>query len=193
MRDIDEFRDLLLKLGRERADKSSRVNRFRESVVTKILGVLSVLIGLVVLIWPVAAGVPFPGLRVLQSPVTNPSLGSTPRVVFALTAIVGECLGIAGVMVARSRGRLLSPLCVLGTVLCVLHMAYFVAPYILVLCFIVVLMPMLYFGARIVQNKISWTTRRDRSARVGWAHPLGSGRLSRANAEATSADRRPEA
>jgi len=154
MRDNDDYRELLLKLCGENRHKKVTASRFRESIETTVLGVLSTFIGLVVLALILPGSVRVPVLGPIQSPLANQSLDSIPRAVCALTAIVGECLGIAGIILARSRGRLLSPLCLLGIVLCLLHMSYFVPLYILSFCLIVVLLPILYFGVRIVQKKM---------------------------------------
>ena len=51
MVDTDNYQDLVLKLVRERPHRKVRANRFRESIDTTILGVLSISVGLIVLIW----------------------------------------------------------------------------------------------------------------------------------------------
>jgi hypothetical protein len=132
-----EYRDLLLKLGREQSRHADTPRPFRESHETIVLGVLSIAIGVATLFWVLAGR----------------TADSTPAQLACLfTAIVGECLGIAGIIIARQRGRLLSPLCVAGIVLCLLHMNAVAAVVLLVLAATAGTMAILYYATRRIRK-----------------------------------------
>ncbi len=117
------YRQHLLKT--QPARHAGRRRSFRESLGTLILGVLSIAIGVFLLI-VLLAGIarrPFPGW-------STPAFGSSasyyiPSKDCAIAAIAGECLGLAGVLLARYRHGTISLLSVLGTALCLLHISLF--------------------------------------------------------------------
>jgi hypothetical protein len=155
MSEYDDYRELVLKLGRKRPHRRAPKSRFHETSDTRTLGALSTSVGVVVLILLFLPRVQVPLLGFYESPLADQRVHSTAGVVFALTAVAGEWLGLAGILLARFRGRLLSPLCLVGSVLCVLAaglcriaMPQELLVNIMFLCLIVVLPPMFYSSAR---------------------------------------------
>jgi hypothetical protein len=157
----NEYRDLVLKLGRGHHRETAPANRFRESIDTMILGSLSIAIGLVIaalLLWRIAPRAP--GQRWFESLYANQTLGTNTLLACALTAVVGEWLGIAGAILAKSRGWLFLSLCLLGSVLCVVATVLArspkvkeLGPNLMFLGLVIVPPTMLHYGVSLVKKK----------------------------------------
>jgi hypothetical protein len=104
---------------------AGRRTRFRESMDTLLLGVPSSSIGVVLLIALAAgiAGRPIPGWNVKA--IGSSASYHVPSQDCAIGALVGDCLGLAGILLARFRHRTISLLPILGTALSVLHILRF--------------------------------------------------------------------
>ena len=100
-----EYRRFVLRLVPNSRPKADREMSSRESLDTLMIGVLSTSLGIVI---------------VVEFFRQEPSL---PTSVFVLITSVGVCLGIAGNLLARGRGRIMSPLSTLGTIVCLVSLA----------------------------------------------------------------------
>ena len=121
--DVD-YRRLVLAMRPTPDRETGRRLPIRESLDTLVLGSLSTSIGLVLLI------ALFAGIAQRPIPEWNEKAISSasyyiPSKVCAIVAIAGECLGLAGVLVARYRHRTISPLSTLGTGLSLIHVYLF--------------------------------------------------------------------
>jgi hypothetical protein len=120
-----EDRPLMLETRPRRGPGSGQRPRFRESLDTLILGVLSASIGTVLLI-ALFSGVvrpPIPGRN--ERAISASALYYNPSKDCAILALIGEGLGLAGLLLARYRHGTISPLSALGTALCLLHIDLF--------------------------------------------------------------------
>jgi hypothetical protein len=122
-RDVQDHR-LLLTMQPPSHPRASRKPRFRESLDTLVLGTLSTSIGVVLLIALAAgiAGRPIPGWneRAISS-----AYYYVPSKDCAIAALVGDCLGLVGIMLARHRHGTISLLSTLGTAFSLLHIFLF--------------------------------------------------------------------
>jgi hypothetical protein len=124
LRDVENRR---LALTMQPPDKpgDGRRPRFRESLDTLLLGVLSTSIGLVLLI-ALCAGIvrrPIPGWN--ERAISSSAYYFVPSKDCAIAAFVGIGLGLTGIMLARHRHRTISLLSTLGTAISWLHIALF--------------------------------------------------------------------
>jgi len=112
-------------MGLSSAAREERRLLVRESWDSLILGAFSISVGVVVLI-AMATG------RVGLSPPgwTEPTIAGRagdliPKGSLGVAAMIGEFLGLAGIWLARSRHGAISPLSILGTVICLSHFVLF--------------------------------------------------------------------
>jgi hypothetical protein len=120
----NEYRRIVLEIGQAPEARTAPRPPFRESVDTLVLGSLSVSVGVVLLVALLAG---FVGIRVEgwnRSPVATPARYRVPAQVCGIAAVAGQCLGLAGILLARRR-RAISPLSTLGTVFCLVHICLF--------------------------------------------------------------------
>ena len=102
----NEYRQLSLRIGQTnlvRVDRKKR--RFRESLDTLILGSLSTAVGVVVLIallWGMV-GRPVQGWN--EAPIASGTKYLIPTKDCGIAAVVGEFLGLAGIVVAKIPAR----------------------------------------------------------------------------------------
>jgi hypothetical protein len=123
LRDTKAHR-LVLAMQRPGEPGAGRKRRRRESLDTLLLGALSTSIGVVLLI-VLAAGIarrPIPGWNERAISSAWYYVPSKDR---AILALVGEGLGLAGIMLARYRHGTTSLLSTLGTALSLLHIFLF--------------------------------------------------------------------
>ena len=120
-----EYRHLLLKLGQSSLAREARGPLVRESWDSFIVGALSLSFGVAVLIALVTGrvGLPTPGSM-------EPTIAENGRPLiqthfYGITAMIGEFLGLAGILLARSRHGAISPLSLLGTIICLSHFVVF--------------------------------------------------------------------
>jgi hypothetical protein len=116
-----DYRQLSLKMGQTSPDRVGWKKLFRESLDTLILGSLSTSIGVVVLIAILSGmvGRPVQGWTVASGKYLIPTIDC------GIAAVVGEFLGVAGILVGQVRRGVISPLSTLGTVVCLAHMYLF--------------------------------------------------------------------
>jgi hypothetical protein len=123
-----EYRKFVLKIGPQRKLQAGTKPRFRESLDTLALGALSTSIGVVLLIALAAAIArrPIPGWTE-RAMIGSSALYYVPSKDCAIAALVGECLGLSGILLAKYHRRVGSSLSTLGTAMCLLHIfLYFV-------------------------------------------------------------------
>jgi hypothetical protein len=127
----DGYRELVMKLVSAKSEPAGSNVRVHESWETLVLGLVSTAIGVGVLI---VALYGMRNIRVEGFNVEKPTArynGNTPIQFLApswqsaLAAVAGECVGLIGIVVGRWRRSAISILCVLGTVICLLHMVLF--------------------------------------------------------------------
>jgi hypothetical protein len=102
--------------------RADRRRLLRESLDTFVLGSLSTSVGVVVLIALISE---IRGHHVggwFEEPIRSQGGHVIPSLTCAIAAVAGECLGLAGILLARSRERAISPLATWGTTLCMVHM-----------------------------------------------------------------------
>jgi hypothetical protein len=109
-----EYRHLLLRLGQSSLAREERRLAVRESLDTLVLGVLSTALGLLVLM--------IMGIGVGGVPARE-YLDHTGA--WGVAAMLGEFLGLSGIVLAHKRNSAISPLSILGTVLCLSHFVLF--------------------------------------------------------------------
>jgi len=109
-----EYRHLLLRMGQSSLAREARKLVVRESLATFILGVLSVSLGVIVLI-ALGAGI---GGRPAGAYLDHTGA-------WGVTAVIGELLGLAGIVLAQKRHGAIAPLSILGTLLCLSHFVLF--------------------------------------------------------------------
>src|SRR4051812_47093939 len=100
-----EYRQFVLRIGRPCRPEGEREVSSRESLDTLMLGVLSTSLGIAVLAEL--------GMVMIGGAMRNLS----PDILIT-TTMVGGAMGIAGVVLARRRKRVMSPLSAFGTILC---------------------------------------------------------------------------
>jgi hypothetical protein len=130
------FRQFLLAMGETTAPERDVKPWFRETLDTSILGCLSCSVGIIVLIVVISGIV---GKRVedwhKNKPVLNakstPYLEPSDRC--AIAVVAGEALGLTGIALAWIRGRTISLLSILGTIMCLIHIFIFFSSVILTL------------------------------------------------------------
>jgi hypothetical protein len=121
-----EYRQLVLKMRPQSKLQAGRKRHFREYLDTLALGALSTAIGVVLLIALAAAiaGRPIPGWTE-RAMIGSSASYFVPSKECAIVVIVGQCLGLAGIMLAKYRRGVVSSLCTLGTALCLLHICLY--------------------------------------------------------------------
>ena len=97
---------------------------FRESLDTLLLGSLSTSIGFVLLI-ALASGIARRPIPEWNEKAISSASYYIPSRVCAIVAFVGECLGLAGILVARYRHGTISPLSTLGTCMSLIYVYVF--------------------------------------------------------------------
>jgi hypothetical protein len=102
MLSVGEYGHLVVRIAESSRRECGGTPSWRESLGTLVLGTLSTSLGIT-------------SLAALA--VRNPSFD------LVLTALVGQWLGIGGIFLALRIGRGMSPLCVLGTGLCLVLLA----------------------------------------------------------------------
>jgi hypothetical protein len=120
-----EYRQLVPNLRLPGHPGARRRSRFRESLDTLILGTLSTSIG-VVLMAAFACGVarhPIPGWN--ERAISSSASYYIPSKDCAIAALIGEALGLAGIILARYRHDTISPTSAAGTAICFLHISLF--------------------------------------------------------------------
>ena len=120
-----EYRRLVPNLRWPSGTATRRRPRFRESLDTLILGTLSTSIGVVLmtaLAWGIA-GRPIPGWN--ERAISISASYYIPSKDCAIAALIGESLGVAGIVLAKYRHHTISPVSTAGTILCLLHMSLF--------------------------------------------------------------------
>jgi hypothetical protein len=117
-----EYRQFVLKIGPQRKIEAGRKTRFRESLDTLTLGALSTAIGVVLLIAMAAAIArrPIPGWTE-RAMIGSSASYYVPSKDCAIAALVGECLGLAGILLAKYHRKAVSSRSTLGTAMCLLH------------------------------------------------------------------------
>jgi hypothetical protein len=120
-----EYRQLSLKMGQTSPDRVEWKKLFRESLDTLILGSLSTSIGVVVLIAILSGMVGRPVQGWNEPPIIAGGKYLIPTIDCGIAAVVGEFLGVAGILVGQVRRGAISPLSTLGTVICLAHMYLF--------------------------------------------------------------------
>jgi hypothetical protein len=120
-----EYRRLSLKMGQSSLAREERKKTsFRESLDTLILGSLSTAIGVVVLIALLSGMVGRP-VEGNETPIAAHTKYLIPTKDCGIAAVIGEFLGLAGMLVAKIRRGAISPLSTLGTVISLIHMYLF--------------------------------------------------------------------
>jgi hypothetical protein len=120
-----EYRQLVVRLQPRGDPEAGRRPRLRESLDTLLLGALSTSIGVVLLI-ALASGVarrPIPGWN--ERAISSSASYYIPSKDCAIAAIVGEGLGVAGILLARYRHGTISLLSTVGTVMSLFHVCLF--------------------------------------------------------------------
>ena len=120
-----EYRRFVLKAQPSRGSRDGRRPRLREFVDTMILGGLSTAIGVVLLTalaWSVIQR-HFPGWN--ERAISTSAVYYIPSKDCAILVPIGVVLGLAGLVLAHYRHRTISPLSVLGTAICSLHVYLF--------------------------------------------------------------------
>jgi hypothetical protein len=123
-----EYRRFVLRILPQTKLEAGTKPRFRESLDTLALGALSTSIGVVLLI-AMAAAI---ARRPISGWTERVMIGSSasyyvPRKDCAIAALVGECHGLGGILLAKYHRRVASSLSTLGTAMCLLHIClYFV-------------------------------------------------------------------
>ena len=120
-----ENRQLFLRMGQSNPVPEERKKRFRESLDTLILGSLSTSIGIVVMIALLSGMVGRPVQGLNKAPIASGGRYLIPNSDCGIAAVVGEFLGLAGMLVGQVRRGAISPLSTLGTVICLSHMYIF--------------------------------------------------------------------
>jgi hypothetical protein len=120
-----DYRQLSLKMGQTSPDRVEWKRIFRESLDTLILGSLSASIGVVVLIAILSGMVGRPVQGWNEPPIASGGKYLIPTIDCGIAAVVGEFLGLAGILVGQVRRGALSPLSMLGTIICLAHMYLF--------------------------------------------------------------------
>jgi hypothetical protein len=121
------YRDFVVRLVEANPHTRKPKPRFAESWETRALGLASIVIGSTML--SVVAlglmGVHINGLhdeRFARSPRTGLTVKyQVPNRNGALAAVAGECLGVAGIVLSGWRRTRTPLLCLLGTVICLVH------------------------------------------------------------------------
>jgi hypothetical protein len=119
MEDGGEFRQFVFKMAEASRSERKLWHRFRETLDTTILGVLSTSLGLIVLGIGVLGAI---GRIEWHEQVRG---RPEPSVMLGIVVIVGEILGVAGLALGQMRGGMIPPLCAVGTIVCLVQM-YFV-------------------------------------------------------------------
>jgi hypothetical protein len=114
MESHQEYRHLLVKLSDSSVAREERRLTVRESLDTVILGTASTSLGVIVAI-AVASGMG--GYAA--------SGYSDHTGVWGTLAMIGEFLGLAGILLGRIRHGALAPLSILGTIICLSHFVLF--------------------------------------------------------------------
>lgn len=120
-----EYRQFVVKTRPRRDAKAARRPRVRESLDTLILGALSTAIGVVLLV-ALASGVarrPIAGWN--EKAISQSAHYYIPSRDCVLGALVGEALGVAGLLLGRFRHNTIPPLSALGTAVSMLHVYLF--------------------------------------------------------------------
>jgi hypothetical protein len=120
-----EYRHLLLRLGQSSLAREERRLSIRESLGTFILGALSTSIGVVVLVALAPGMVGHASVVWTQQTIAGHAAYFIRTEVYGITALIGEFLGLAGILLARSRHGSISPLSSLGTLICLSHFVLF--------------------------------------------------------------------
>ncbi len=128
-----EYRHFVVKLVSPDTPTHPPNTRFQESWETLLLGTASTAIGfavLLVVLWGMR------GKRLdwwhveraaIRAALELPVLYLVPNLQCAVAAVVGDCLGLAGILVGWWRRSATSLVCVLGIVTCLLPMILFCA------------------------------------------------------------------
>jgi hypothetical protein len=109
-----EYRHLLLRLGQSSLAREERRLTIRESLDTVVLGALSTAVGILVLM-VMRAG--------MRGVLVRGYLEHTGA--WGVAAMIGEFLGLTGLVLARRRNGAIAPLSLVGTVLCLSHFLLF--------------------------------------------------------------------
>jgi hypothetical protein len=126
-----EYRQLVVKMIEANPRTVNPKRRFQESWDTVLFGLTSIVIGVAILITPLRGTwkVYWSGSRAEKSPDSNGGWATTnyfhPNVPSATGAMVGECVGLVGILVGRWRRSATSILCALGIAICLLHIILF--------------------------------------------------------------------
>jgi uncharacterized Tic20 family protein len=118
MRDGEDFRRNIVKMAEASQAEKNGLFRFRETLDTTILGTLSTSVGLVVLLIELLGILGF--RRVEWHDMVDDT--AMPSFTFGIAAIIGEVLGLAGLALGRIRGGTISPLSLVGTIVCLIQM-----------------------------------------------------------------------
>ncbi len=129
MIDEDHFKQQLVRMAGAARSPAKR-GRLSESAGTSVLGLLSFLIGISVL---VIAASPLFGIRTFddwhRSEWSHGADHRFPSQIVAMAAVAGEGLGLAGLALGRLRNRTLSPLSLIGLLICLIYMCMSVIVY----------------------------------------------------------------
>lgn len=120
-----EYRQLVVNMRPPRGTRPARKLRFRETQDTMIFGGLSTAIGvgLLVLLALAVAGREIDGW--IERAVNTPALYYVPVQRCAIWAMVGACLGLSGMALARYYHETVSHLSILGVAVSLLHACLF--------------------------------------------------------------------
>ncbi len=89
------------------------------------MGALSTALGVVVLLALAGGLVGHANEGWIEQSMTRHAGSLIRTEVCGVTALIGEFLGLAGILLARSRHRAISPLSILGTIICLSHFVVF--------------------------------------------------------------------
>ena len=121
-----EYRELSFKMGQASLKRpDGKKARIRESLDTLVLGSLSTSVGVVVMLGLISGMIGRPVEGWNQAQIASVGKYLVPTLDWGIAAIVGEVLGVAGMLVGYIRRGAISPLSVLGTIICLSQMHLF--------------------------------------------------------------------
>jgi hypothetical protein len=109
-------------MGQSSLAREERRPVVRESLDTFIVGARSISFGVVVLIALVTGWAGLPTPEWIEQTIAGHLIQTEYS---GITATIGEFLGVAGILLARSRHGTISPLSILGTIICLSHFVVF--------------------------------------------------------------------